>query len=104
MSVTLPITTKVSFDKASKDAPFVAYCPELDISSAGKTETKARKMLKEAIEIVLEVAAKQGTLEEYLESVGYSKYGRQINLPKISFEPFSFPIPNSLKSRLSWLA
>ncbi len=103
MSVTLPVTTKISFDKSSKDASYVAYCPELDISSCGKTEEKAREMLKETIEIVLEEATKAGTLNEYLESVGYTKSGRHLNLPKISFEPLYFQIPNNLESKLRWL-
>jgi predicted RNase H-like HicB family nuclease len=104
MSVALPITAKISFDKSSKDAPFVAYCPELDVSSCGKTEEKAREMLREAIEIVLEEATKAGTLNKYLESVGYAKNGRRMSLPKISFEPLYFRIPESLASQLQWLA
>ncbi len=88
MALSFPLTTKIFLEGDSKDAPYVAYCPELDISSCGKTEDKARKMLKEAIEIVLSEAAKDGTLDKYLKSVGYTKSGRHLNLPKISFESF----------------
>ncbi|MBI5036621.1 type II toxin-antitoxin system HicB family antitoxin [Candidatus Micrarchaeota archaeon] len=33
---------------------YVAYCPELGVTSQGSTEKKARKNLKEAIELYLE--------------------------------------------------
>lgn len=82
----------------------MAYCPELDISSCGKTEDKAREMLREAIEIILEEAAKEGTLGEYLESVGYNKSGHHLTRPKVSFEPFFFQVPKQLKSQMQWLA
>lgn len=97
MALSFPLTTKFFIESDSKDAPYVAYCPELDISSCGKNEDEARKMLKEAIEIVLSEAARDGTLDKYLRSVGYSKSGRQLNLPKISFEPFIFNFPDNLK-------
>jgi predicted RNase H-like HicB family nuclease len=42
------------YEKEAKDAPFVAYIPEFDVSSCGRTEAKARKNVKEALEIVLE--------------------------------------------------
>lgn len=37
-----------------EDKWFVALCPELDIASQGKTQDKALKNLKEAIELYLE--------------------------------------------------
>ncbi len=93
MSLNIPITTKIIYDKASSDAPYVAYSPELDVSSCGPTPEKAKEMLYEAIEIVLEEAAKENKLDEYLESVGYTKDKKGLVPPKVSFEPFFFSFP-----------
>lgn len=73
-------------DGRSPDAPYVAYCPELEIASCGKDETDARRMLKEAIDITLEDAHKRGVLEEYLEKVGFFK---DIKKDLFIFTPFS---------------
>ncbi len=54
MQITLPLTIKIIEDKRSKDAPFVAYTPELDIASCGPSESKARSNLHEAVGILLE--------------------------------------------------
>lgn len=51
---TLPLTIKTFVDKSSKDAPYVAYSPEVDVASCGPTEEKARKNLKDAVEAVVE--------------------------------------------------
>ncbi len=78
-------------DKRSKDAPFVAYAPELDVTSCGKTEEKARKNLHEAVEIVFEEAEKKGKLSELLENLGFQKEKKSWIPPRVSFEPFFFP-------------
>lgn len=54
MSLKFPITIKVIYEKEAKNAPYVAFIPEFDISSCGKTEEKAKKNVKEALEITLE--------------------------------------------------
>lgn len=41
---------------------YVAYSPELDVSSCGPTLEKAKANLKEAVELFLEEAEKMGTL------------------------------------------
>lgn len=38
----------------------VAYCPELDISSCGKSVEHAKEMLKTAVKLFLEEAKKNG--------------------------------------------
>ncbi|MDQ1318656.1 MAG: hypothetical protein QG588_2318 [Candidatus Poribacteria bacterium] len=50
---------------------YVSYCPRLDVSSCGDTIEDARKMLREAVRLFLEVAEKKGTLQEILEESGY---------------------------------
>ena len=78
-------------DKHSKDAPFVAYTPELDVASCGPTEEKARKNLQEAVTVTLEEVKIKGKLNELLEEMGFQKEKRQWIPPRVSFESFSIP-------------
>ena len=50
---------------------FVAYAPELDISSCGNTKHRAQKKLLEAVRLFLDEADHMGTLERILEESGY---------------------------------
>ncbi len=50
---------------------YVAYSPELDVSSCGQTVDEARANLKEALLGFLESAYERGTLEEILTEAGY---------------------------------
>ena len=52
---------------------YVAYCPELDVSSCGKTIEQSRENLKTAVRLFLEEAEKMGTLEMILTEAGYRK-------------------------------
>jgi len=52
---------------------FVSYCPKLDVSSCGKDVEEARANLKTAVRLLLEEAAKMGTLEEILDEAGYKR-------------------------------
>jgi predicted RNase H-like HicB family nuclease len=52
---------------------FVAYAPELDVSSCAHTKAKAEKNLQEAVRLFLEEAEKMGTLQQILEEAGYVK-------------------------------
>ena len=56
-----------------EDETFVAYCPELDISSCGNTVEHAKEMLKTAVRLFLEESEKIGTLEDILEESKYKK-------------------------------
>ena len=94
METVLPLTVKIILDKRSKDAPFMAYSPELDVASCGQTEEKARKNLYEAVSIVLEEMQKKGKLVEFLLESGFQKEKKRWVPPRVSFEPFFFPSPN----------
>ena len=59
MSIQFPITIKILNESEAKDAPYIAYIPEFDISSCAKTEEKAKNNAREALEIVLEEVKKQ---------------------------------------------
>ncbi len=56
-----------------EDETYVAYCPELDISSCGNTVEHAKEMLKTAVRLFIEEAEKMGTLEDILEESSYRK-------------------------------
>ena len=46
---------------------YVAYAPELDVSSCATTKAKARKNLFEAVRLWLEEAEKKGSLDHLLK-------------------------------------
>ena len=50
---------------------FVAYNPELDVSSCGPTLEKAKVNINDAIRGFLKSAVKMGTVSEILEEAGY---------------------------------
>lgn len=52
---------------------FIAYSPQLDLSSCGNSPEEARKMLKEAAKLFIEEIKKMGTLKEVLEELGYKR-------------------------------
>ena len=52
---------------------YVAYCPELDVSSCGNTIDQAKDTLKTAVSLFLEEAEKMNTLVDILEESGYKK-------------------------------
>jgi len=87
----LPFTVKVFLDESSKDAPWVAYNPELDVASCGPTEKKARENLKEALGVVLVGAKKDGNLGDLLKNAGFNVKGKSIEPPKVVFENILLP-------------
>ena len=52
---------------------YVAYCPELDISSCGENIQQAKKNLLETIFINIEETKKLGTFDKFLEECGLEK-------------------------------
>ncbi|MFH1388715.1 MAG: type II toxin-antitoxin system HicB family antitoxin [Patescibacteria group bacterium] len=89
----LPLTIKVFKEGSSKENPFVAYNPELDISSCGKTEEDARNMLKEAVSVLLDGAKEDGTLDQLLEESGLAS-----EKSNFSFSFFTIPVPYTYKT------
>ncbi|MBI5194475.1 MAG: hypothetical protein HZA08_13700 [Nitrospirae bacterium] len=67
----IPIDFDVIVLKEEKT--YVAYSPELDISSCGNSVDHAKEMLKTAVRLFLEEADKMETLEDILEESGYRK-------------------------------
>ncbi|MDA0738452.1 MAG: type II toxin-antitoxin system HicB family antitoxin [Nitrospirae bacterium] len=52
---------------------FISHCPELDVSSCGKTIDEARYNLKTAVRLFVEEAEKMGTLEDILQESGFKQ-------------------------------
>lgn len=52
---------------------YVAYCPELDVSSCGDTIERAKEMLRTAVRLFIEEAGNMGSLEDILEEAGYKR-------------------------------
>ena len=50
---------------------YIAYVPELDLSSCGDTPEAARKNIQDAIEGFLETSKDMGVLSEILEEAGF---------------------------------
>ena len=62
---------------------FVAYAPELDLSSCGKTIQEAKVHLEEAVTLFIEEAQRMGTLQEILEEAGFTKEAAGWKAPEI---------------------
>ena len=50
---------------------YVAYVPELDLSSCGATSDDARRNIRDAVAGFLETSAAKGTLDLVLAEAGY---------------------------------
>jgi predicted RNase H-like HicB family nuclease len=61
---------------------YVAYVPELDLSSCGAAEQEARKNIRDAVRGFVETSADRGTLKEILEESGYVQEGEQWRAPE----------------------
>jgi predicted RNase H-like HicB family nuclease len=77
------LTVEVEIVIVKEDDYFVAYCPTLELSAYGDSEEYAIKSFREEVDIFLEEAQKQGTLEKYLLKNGW----RLVQVPQPIYEP-----------------
>lgn len=63
---------------------YVAYNPELEVASQGKTLEEAEEMLKKAINLFIKTAKKIGTLSRILEETGFVKKEKKWLAPVVS--------------------
>lgn len=65
---------KISFTSLvfKENDMYVAYSPELDISSCGEKIEEAKRNLVDAVGILLEECHRMGTLEDILTESGYT--------------------------------
>lgn len=96
MDIQIPLTIKLTEDKQSKSAPWVAYTPELDVASCGPTPQKAKANLIEAINIVLRGAAEDGNLKDLLLESGFEISEKEVKAPKVSLDKFSLKLDPQL--------
>jgi predicted RNase H-like HicB family nuclease len=77
-----------------EDQTYLAYAPELDISSCGKTSAQARSRLREAISLFTEEAARRGNLEDILLEAGFERHGKNFRPRRIlARERFRLALP-----------
>lgn len=98
--LSLPLSIKVILEPEAKSAPFVAYCPEFDLSSCGSTEEEAKANLDEALGLLLDGASEDGTLEDLLTEVGFRRSRNQLIPPKVTFSSFPFSLPPQVAKKL----
>ncbi len=100
--LSLPLTIKVFKEGTSKSSPYVAYNPEFDVSSCGKTEGESRKMLEAAIYLVLEGAREDGTFDQLMQEAGFGDYRKEGSEPRTYISVFNFPFSSSSRSKFSY--
>lgn len=61
---------------------YIAHAMPLDVASSGPTPAKARAALDEAVNLFLETARDEGTLNQVLEEAGYAQRSRGWASPK----------------------
>lgn len=77
---------------------FVAYCPELDLSSCGRDLMEAKKNLLEATRLFMEEALKMGTLKDILEEAGYDTGAKELKSPLIETDQLKLEVEVGSKS------
>lgn len=83
----MPLTIKVFKESTSKQVPYVAYSPELELSAAGKDAASAKKALLRVVNDVLGHKIKEGSLAAFLDELGFVKSRREKSwqAPELSF-------------------
>jgi predicted RNase H-like HicB family nuclease len=62
---------------------YVAYTPELDVSSCGPTLARAKLALREAVTLFLEDAAARGVLQQILAEAGFERRGTSYRFRRV---------------------
>ena len=72
---------------------YVAYAPELDVSSCATTRRKAEANLRQAVRLFIEEAARIGTLNTLLDEAGYVRRNRRLVGPRlVAFQRTVIPV------------
>ena len=62
---------------------FVAFTPDLDISSCATTKARALANLQSAVRLFLEEAERKGSLKQILDEAGFSRRKHSLVGPKL---------------------
>ena len=77
-----------------EDSAYVAYAPELDVSSCGNSIRQAKARLREAVELFLEEASRLRTLKDILAEAGFEPHGKTYRTrPLLAREKVRLAIP-----------
>ena len=74
------LTTKIW----KEGAHYIAYTPELDLASQGKTRALAEKRLREAVTLFLDETKRMGTFDSVMQSAGFLKRRHRWEPPRVS--------------------
>lgn len=73
---------------------YVAYAPELDVSTCGADPGEARKNIQDAVRGFLETAEEMNTLKQILEESGYILEGNTWRAPEfVSLDRLTLSLP-----------
>ncbi len=67
------ISAEVTVNLLREDDCFVAYCPDLDLSTHGDSPEEAMKHFQEVLDIFFEDITKKGSLAQVLEDCGWTR-------------------------------
>ncbi len=67
-----------------EDKSYIAYCPALDLSGYGVTETEARESFNTVLKEYFDYATEHGTLYEDLMKHGWNFKRHEVETPRIS--------------------
>ncbi|OHB21826.1 MAG: hypothetical protein A2939_01885 [Parcubacteria group bacterium RIFCSPLOWO2_01_FULL_48_18] len=71
---------------------YIAYTPELDVASQGKTYDQAQRRLKESVTLFLETAKKRGVLRQILREAGFITADKKWRQPSISISSLEIKV------------
>lgn len=69
------LTISLTLHVWKENRTYVAYAPELDVSSCGDSLSQAKTRLREAVGLFLEEASRLGTLGDILSEAGFVRQG-----------------------------
>jgi len=71
----------------------IAYCPPLDITTQGRTQSEAKRNLIEASELFLISCLERGTLDQALKELGFFVVKTGSPYTQVKGNPFKINIP-----------
>lgn len=77
------VQLKLSVQITKQGKRFIAWTPDLDLSTSGRTLVEAKKRFAEAVHIFVEELIEAGTVDDVLSSLGWTKSQRAWMPPKV---------------------
>jgi hypothetical protein len=78
-----------------EDKYIVAYCPALEISGYGKSQSEAKAAFEIEIKIFIDETSKNGNLEKYLLKQGWTLQ----QIPELAYQSPRFPLSITNKAQ-----